>query len=82
MTGRNWDTSPTHSAIAIGAGVPMAWSAIQWKNAERAARSSRESRYPAVALIARSHVERRRSCCSGRSLAQMVRRRRGASATR
>ena len=60
MTGRNWETSPTHSAIAIGAGVPRACSAIQWKSAESAASNRREYRYPPVLVMARFHVSRTR----------------------
>ena len=41
-TGRNWLTRPTHSASAIGAGVPIAWNTIQWKNADSIASSARE----------------------------------------
>ena len=41
-TGRNWLTRPTHRASATGAGVPMAWKTIQWKNADSSASSARE----------------------------------------
>ena len=41
-TGRNWLMRPTHSAIATGAWVPIAWNTTQWKNADNPASRARE----------------------------------------
>ena len=41
-TGRNWLIRPTHRASAMGAGVPIDWKTIQWKNADSRASSARE----------------------------------------
>ena len=80
-TGRNCDTTPTHRAIAIGAGVPIAWNAIQWKKLESSASNAREYKYPPVLLTAISQPSNTLRCRSGDSREHKARRNFGPSAT-
>ena len=66
----------------MGAGIPMAWNAIQWKKDEITASRAREYKYPPVFVMANSHAFRTCRCFSGRNREQIDRRNFGQSATK